>query len=142
MDYGRVEQIVREAAEAASVTLAERGQPPLPHPTLHTLRRTYISIAPVAYEWDVKYVMDQVDHADPKMTLDVYAQMQQRAKRGNGAKFDKLIRDARGGCPVRRGSSWWRPGCAHYERSGSFNHRPSVLHVRLIMRGQSSMLLA
>ena len=29
----------------------------------------------------------------------------------------------------------------HAETSGSLNHRPSVLHVRLIMRGQSSMLL-
>jgi hypothetical protein len=28
-------------------------------------------------------------------TLDVYAQMQQRAKRDNGAKFDRLIRAAR-----------------------------------------------
>jgi hypothetical protein len=43
----------------------------------------------------VKYVMDQVDHADSKMTLDVYGQMEQRAKRDNGARFDKLIRGAR-----------------------------------------------
>jgi integrase len=95
MEYGRVEQIVREAAELASEKLAKKGLPPLPHTTPHTLRRTYISIALVAYEWDVKYVMDQVGHADSKMTLDVYAQMQQRAKRDNGAKFDKLIRGAR-----------------------------------------------
>jgi len=95
MEYGRVEQIVREAAELASEKLAATGLPPLPHTTPHTLRRTYISIALVAYEWDVKYVMDQVGHADSKMTLDVYAQMQQRAKRDNGTKFDKLIRGAR-----------------------------------------------
>jgi integrase len=95
MEYGRVEQIVREAAELASEKLAKKGLPPLPHTTPHTLRRTYISIALIAYEWDVKYVMDQVGHADSKMTLDVYAQMQQRAKRDNGAKFDQLIRGAR-----------------------------------------------
>jgi hypothetical protein len=95
IEYGRLERIVREAAELASEKLAEKGLPPLPHTTPHTLRRTYISIALVAYEWDVKYVMDQVGHADSKMTLDVYAQMQQRAKRDNGAKFDKLIRGAR-----------------------------------------------
>ena len=95
MDYGRVEQIVREAAKLASAKRAEKGLPPLPHTTPHTLRRTYISIALIAYEWDVKYVMDQVGHTDSKMTLDVYAQMQQRAKRDNGAKFDKLIRGAR-----------------------------------------------
>jgi hypothetical protein len=29
------------------------------------------------------------------MTMDVYAQVQQRAKRDRGAKFDKLVRDAR-----------------------------------------------
>jgi integrase len=95
MEYGRVEQIVREAAQLASEKVTEKGLPPLPHTTPHTLRRTYISIALVAYEWDVKYVMDQVGHAGSKMTLDVYAQMQQRAKRDNGAKFDTLIRGAR-----------------------------------------------
>jgi hypothetical protein len=95
MEYRRVEQIVREAAELASEKLAKKGLPPLPHTTPHTLRRTYISIALIAYEWDVKYVMDQVGHADSKMTLDVYAQMQQRAKRDNGVKFDQLIRGAR-----------------------------------------------
>jgi hypothetical protein len=95
MEYGRVEQVVREAAELASEKLARKGLPPPPHTTPHTLRRTYISIALVAYEWDEKYVMGQVGHADSKMTLDVYAQMQQRAKRDNGAKFDQLIRAAR-----------------------------------------------
>jgi integrase len=95
MDKGRVEQIVLEAAKLASEKRVERGLPPLPHTTPHTLRRTYISIALIAYEWDVKYVMDQVGHADSKMTLDVYAKMQQRAKRDNGAKFDKLIHGAR-----------------------------------------------
>ena len=39
--------------------------------------------------------MSQVGHADSKMTMGVYAQLQQRAKRDRGAKFDKLVRDAR-----------------------------------------------
>ena len=39
--------------------------------------------------------MSQVGHADLKMTTDVYAQLRQRAKRDHGAKFDKLVRDAR-----------------------------------------------
>ena len=39
--------------------------------------------------------MSQVGHADSKMTMDVYAQLQQRANRDRGAKFDKLVRDAR-----------------------------------------------
>ncbi len=96
MSYGRVETIVRDAAVRASGRLAARGLPPLPHVTPHTLRRTYISIALLAYDWDVKFVMDQVGHEDSKVTLDVYAQMQKRAKRDHGAKFDKLVRDARG----------------------------------------------
>jgi hypothetical protein len=29
------------------------------------------------------------------MTMDVYAQLQQRAQRDRGAKFDELVRDAR-----------------------------------------------
>jgi len=95
MDNGRIEQIVHEAAELASEKLAKKGLPPLPNTTPHTLRRTYISIALVAYEWNLKYVMSQVGHADSKMTLDVYAQMQQRAKRANGANFDKLVSEAR-----------------------------------------------
>jgi hypothetical protein len=39
--------------------------------------------------------MDQVGHADSKMTMDVYNQLQQRAKREHGASFDRLIREAR-----------------------------------------------
>ena len=39
--------------------------------------------------------MSQVGHADSKMTMDFYAQLQRRAQRDRGAKFDKLVRDAR-----------------------------------------------
>ncbi len=95
MDNGRIEQIVHEAAELASKKLAKKGLPPLPNTTPHTLRRTYISIALVTKEWDLKYVMNQVGHADSKMTLDVYNQLQQRVKRDHGANFDKLVSDAR-----------------------------------------------
>ncbi len=76
--------------------------PPLQHTTPHTLRRTYISIALLANNFDVKWVMNQVGHADSKMTLDVYAQLEQRVDRSHGTSFDALIRDARGqtGAPV------------------------------------------
>jgi hypothetical protein len=67
----------------------------LPRVTPHSLRRTYISIALLANNFDVKWVMSQVGHADSKMTLDVYAQLEQRAKRDHGASFDRLIRQAR-----------------------------------------------
>ena len=95
MTRKRVAQIVREAAQLASERLAEKGLPPLPHTTPHTLRRTYISIQLIANQGDVKYVMSQVGHANSSMTMDVYAQMEQRAKRSHGKSFDRLVREAR-----------------------------------------------
>jgi integrase len=95
MDRQRVGEIVGEAATRASELLTARGLPSLPNTTPHTLRRTYISIALLANSFDVKWVMDQVGHADSKMTMDVYAQLQQRAKRDHGAHFDELVRQAR-----------------------------------------------
>jgi len=87
-------EISRPATRAGEL-LTARGLPPLPNTTPHTLRRTYISIALLANNFDVKWVMDQVGHADSKMTMDVYAQLQQRAKRDHGAHFDELVRQAR-----------------------------------------------
>jgi integrase len=91
----RVGEIVTEAAAEATETMSARGLPPLPRVTPHSLRRTYISIALLANNFDVTWVMSQVGHADSKMTLDVYAQLEQRAKRDHGASFDRLIRRAR-----------------------------------------------
>jgi hypothetical protein len=62
--------------------------------TPHSLRRTYISIALLANGFDVKWVMSQVGHADSKMTLDVYAQLEQRVKHEHGVRFDALVRSA------------------------------------------------
>ena len=39
--------------------------------------------------------MGQVGHADSKMTMDVYAQLQQRVKREHGRAFDRLVGQAR-----------------------------------------------
>jgi len=91
----RVNQIVREAATLASTHLDARGLPELPNTTPHTLRRTYISVALLANRFDVLWVMRQVGHADSKMTMDVYAQLQQRAERSHGEAFDALVRRAR-----------------------------------------------
>jgi integrase len=96
MSYERVEKIVRDAAARASQQLIDKGLPPLPNTTPHTLRRTYISVALLANNFDVKWVMSQVGHADSKMTLDVYAQLEQRVDRSHGTSFDALIRGARG----------------------------------------------
>jgi integrase len=91
----RVGKILREAATLANERLAERGRPPLPNTTPHTMRRTYISIALRANGFDVKWVMSQVGHANSAMTMDVYAQLQQRVNRQHGSAFDALLREAR-----------------------------------------------
>lgn len=91
----RAAEILTEAATFADERLQARGLRPLAHITPHTMRRTYISIALIANEFDVKWVQDQVGHADSKMTLDVYAQLQQRAKREYGTRFDKLMQEGR-----------------------------------------------
>jgi integrase len=91
----RAAKIVGEAARQASEQLTARGFPPLPRITPHSLRRTYVSIALLANNFDVKWVMGQVGHADSKMTLDVYAQLEQRVDRSHGTSFDRLIRKAR-----------------------------------------------
>jgi integrase len=88
-------KIVRDAATLASTNLAARGLPALPTISPHTLRRTYISIALLANRFDVLWVIRQVGHADSHMTMDVYAQLQQRAERRHGEAFDGLVRQAR-----------------------------------------------
>ena len=40
------------------------------------------------------FVMSQVGHSDSKMTMDVYAKLQQRARREHGEAFDRLVRTA------------------------------------------------
>jgi integrase len=95
LSRGRVAQIVAEAASLAGERLEARGMVPLPPTTPHTLRRTYISIALIANRFDVKFVMSQVGHADSAMTMDVYAQLEQRAKRSHGTSFDRLLAEAR-----------------------------------------------
>jgi integrase len=89
-----VGKILAEAAVAASEVTCKQGLPALPHTTPHSMRRTYISIALLANNFDVVWVMKQVGHANSKMTLEIYAQLQQRARRENGAKFDALVRNA------------------------------------------------
>ena len=96
MSRQRAAAIVNEATALASERLVARGLPELPNTTPHTLRRTYISIALLANRFDVLWVMSQVGHADSKMTMDVYAQLQQRVDREHGRAFDALVRQARG----------------------------------------------
>ena len=95
-DAGNVrERILEPAVTLANERLTERGLPPLPHVTPHTLRRTYVSIMLLATNFDVTYVQHQVGHAESRMTLDVYAQLLDRRKREHGVAFDALLADAR-----------------------------------------------
>jgi hypothetical protein len=95
-DAGNVrERILEPAVKLANERLIERGLPPLPHVTPHTLRRTYVSIMLLATNFDVTYVQHQVGHAESRMTLDVYAQLLDRRKRDHGVAFDALLADAR-----------------------------------------------
>jgi integrase len=95
IDRGRAGEIIRAAATAATEQVQQHGLPPLPYVTPHTLRRTYVSIALLASRFDLRFVMAQVGHADSQMTLDVYAQLQQRHERQHGEVFDQLISSAR-----------------------------------------------
>jgi integrase len=94
INRGRVARVLAKASVSASERQCARGLPPLPNTTPHTLRRTYISIALLANSFDVKWVMAQVGHADSRMTMDVYAQLEQRVKREHGESFDRLVRQA------------------------------------------------
>jgi integrase len=95
-DPGNVrERILEPAVRLANKRLTERGLPPLPHVTPHSLRRTYVSIMLMATNFDVTYVQHQVGHAESRMTLDVYAQLLDRRKRDHGVAFDALLADVR-----------------------------------------------
>jgi integrase len=66
--------------ERANENLLKRKATPLPEGiTPHSLRRTYISLL-LATGADVPYVMRQVGHADPKVTLSIYAQAMHRGE--------------------------------------------------------------
>jgi integrase len=53
--------------ELASRRLVERGLPPLPKITPHSLRRTYVSIMLLATNYDIPFVQHQVGHAYAQM---------------------------------------------------------------------------
>jgi integrase len=90
----RAARVLRQAAQEATDRQLARGLSALPNTTPHTLRRTYISIALVANSFDVKWVQAQVGHADSQMTMDVYAQLEQRIDRSHGQNFDRLLHRA------------------------------------------------
>jgi integrase len=73
-------RVLARSIERANERLGARGLAPLPEGlTPHSLRRTFISLL-LAIGEDVPYVMSQVGHSDPKVTLAIYAQVMFRGK--------------------------------------------------------------
>jgi integrase len=87
LDRNRVRaRVLRKAVERADVTLLADGHVPLPAGlTLHALRRTFASVL-VALGRDPAYVMAQIGHTSPTVTLAVYAQ----AMHADGGHRDQL----------------------------------------------------
>jgi len=77
------------AVEQANAELRGAGKEPIGAVTPHSLRRTFISLL-LAAGADVPYVMAQAGHADPKMTLGIYAKVI-ASKADHGAALDGLV---------------------------------------------------
>ena len=122
------QHLLTPAAQLASSRLVERGLPPLPHVTPHSLRRTYVSVMLLATHFDIPFVQSQVGHAHAQMTLDVYNQLLDRSKRDHGAAFDALISGARstlyGLGTQRQGAS-----SAHHSAHQAKNATPARLRL-------------
>jgi integrase len=75
-DRNRVRtRVLAVAIRRANEQLAEDGLTGLPDGlTLHALRRTYASVL-VALDKDPAYVMAQMGHTDPAVTLGLYAKV-------------------------------------------------------------------
>jgi integrase len=86
---------VRNRVLAMSIARADEkltasGAAPLPEGlTPHSLRRTFISVL-LALGEEVPYVMRQVGHSDPKVTLSIYAQLMHRGE-GERERLRALI---------------------------------------------------
>jgi len=92
-------RVLAKSIERANEKRAERDVPPLPEGlTPHSLRRTFISLL-LAIGEDVPYVMRQVGHANPTVTLTVYAQVMFRAE-GERERLRALV----------QGADWARSG--------------------------------
>jgi integrase len=77
------------AVALANEQLAKEGQREIEGITPHSLRRTFVSLL-FAAGADLPYAMAQAGHADPRMTLGVYAEMMSSTK-DYGATLDGLL---------------------------------------------------
>jgi len=72
-------RVLAKAVELADERLAAEEKAPLPERlTPHSLRRTYASVL-FALGRTAPEVMEQLGHADPKLTLRIYARAMRRA---------------------------------------------------------------
>jgi integrase len=78
-------RVLGKARTRANERLAKRDLYPLPELTPHALRRTFASVL-FALGRELPYVMAQLGHSDPKMTLSVYA----RVMMGGDEERDQL----------------------------------------------------
>jgi len=84
-------RFLARAVEIANEDLEERGSDPMHAVTPHSLRRTFISLLfSLPRPPSVPYVMAQVGHTDPKVTLGIYAKVI-ASKDDHGAALDDLI---------------------------------------------------
>lgn len=80
------------AVELANKELQAKGKEAMRGVTPHSLRRTFISLLfSLPQPPSVPYVMAQVGHNDPKVTLGIYAQVI-GSKDDHGAALDDLVR--------------------------------------------------
>lgn len=76
---GNVRRLLRDVVVAADELCEVRGVPLIGSCTPHALRRTNISLL-CAAGCDPVYIMAQVGHADPRLTLRIYAQLMKRKR--------------------------------------------------------------
>jgi integrase len=83
-------RLLATAVERADVRLAKDDHPPLPEPlTPHSLRRTFASVLLTLGE-PVPYVMEQLGHTDPAVSLGIYARVMRRSE-GDVQRLRQLV---------------------------------------------------
>jgi integrase len=78
-DPNRVRKTLAGVVDIAEGLALKRGVPPLGTITPHALRRTNISLLSAA-GYDPGWIMQQVGHTDPKLTLRIYNQVLKRKR--------------------------------------------------------------
>jgi integrase len=94
-------RLLAKAVQHANTQLAMDELPPLPDAlTPHSLRRTFASVLLTLGE-PVPFVMDQMGHTDPKVTLGIYARVMRRSD-GDRERLRALLT---GGVSARFGAN-------------------------------------